>query len=214
MGGMVAPSPAVSRERRTSSRGDCPARVELTVSPSQRTLTSQGINISAGGICVRVEEMLEVRSLVQIHMLPEVPASSRATPRPAVCAGRVAWVVQRLDLRAGPPFLFDVGIEFVASPSRAGHPAHGGVGDGSVEPRSGSTSRAARHESRLVPVTVGGRQLIPRLEREPAKPSPWHLVVSVEEAPCFSGHYASERAALAAWLQFQRAQAARRRPGA
>jgi hypothetical protein len=56
---------------------------------------------------------------------------------------------------------------------------------------------------------IRGRQFIPRLERDAHRPSQWHLVVSVDGAPCFSNRYPSERAALSAWSQFQRQQAKR-----
>ncbi len=61
------------------------------------------------------------------------------------------------------------------------------------------------------PAVVRGRQFTPRLERTTHQPLRWHLVVLVESVPCFSGHYPSERAALAAWTQFQRDQ--HKRPG-
>jgi hypothetical protein len=111
--------------------------------------------------------------------------------------------MQRLDLREAPPFLYDVGIEFVdAPPSIREAMAPSGAG------RAGA-KRAAGKGRAIDPWKWRGRLYHPQLARSAQAEAPWHLVVTVEGVPCFSHHYASERAALAGWAQFKREQSRR-----
>jgi hypothetical protein len=159
-----------------------------------------------------MQDPLEVRSLVRLQLTPARAGAGEGRPgdrggglrlsRRVECTGRVAWVVQRLDLRSTPPFPFDVGIEFVDPPPALRQ---------FLAQRSAIASLKGRpvREKRLGSAVIRGRHFIPRLEREPSHPNPWHLVVSVDGTPCFSGHYPSDQAAMAAWTTFRRRQARR-----
>ena len=183
------------QERRRFARGEPSDRFMINLLRPEGPLAAGYINWSEGGMCLRLQETLEVRSTVRLQVM-----AGRA--RPVECTGRVAWVMQRMDLRGIPPFLFDIGIRFVNPPlplrqwmaQRAGAPA--------PIPANGPPAQ----ETPLEPSTIRGRRFLPRLLREIGRPSPWHLVVSVDGLPCFSGHYASQRAATIAWAVFQRQQ--------
>lgn len=197
----MAPVAAPIQERRKFSRADGPEEFGIRLVQPDGAIPATSVNLSEGGLCVRLENRLEVRAIVRLQVIPG--GGVRRSQRPVECAGRVAWIVQRMDLRATPPFLFDVGIEFVDPPpflrqflsQRGGHLE-------AIKPR------AARAKA-LEPATIRGRQFLPRLERELSHPTRWHLVVSVDDTPCFSGHYPSERAAVADWARFKRRQARR-----
>ena len=186
-------------ERRKSARTDTAARARINLLHPDGTKRIEPVNISEGGLCVRLQDALEVRSLVRLEWMAELEAE-----RAVQVTGRVAWVIQRLDLRTRPPFLYDVGIEFVDAPALLrGIAARPGT-------RAGAAAGSRASLRALPPVTVRGRQFVPHLTREPDRSSPWHLIVQVEHTPCFSGRYASERAAGEAWKQFLR-QAAKRK---
>ena len=63
-------------------------------------------NVSVGGMCLRLEEEVELRSEVDVQLV--IPN----TPQPLQCHGRVNWITARLDVRMQPPIPYDVGIEF------------------------------------------------------------------------------------------------------
>ncbi len=188
------------QERRQSVRSEFPPRFGINVLDPQRSVSFDGVNVSEGGVCLRLQEGLEVRSLVRLQITPDSPRPLR---RPLTCTGRVAWVIQRLDLRTNPPFLYDVGIEFVDPPATLRHL----LAQRGVRPAA-PKSRPAQEKS-LESVLIRGRHFMPRLERVPTRPQRWHLVVSVGGVPCFSDHFPSERTATAAWAQFKRRQAKR-----
>lgn len=179
-------------DRRRIPRIDVRTRVEIDrVRPLSR-LEANSVNLSEGGICVRIRESLEVRSRVRMRLFPE------EAKRPLRCAGRVAWVVQRLDLRTIPPFLYDVGLEFVdPSPALRQFAAQAGI---ALKADGRRVSRA----SALQTAVIHGRQYIPNLEKEASSSIPWHLVVRAEGAPCFSRRYPSQRDAIQSWEQFKR----------
>jgi len=194
-------------ERRQHPRDAVSPRVAINLLQPHASATISSINYSEGGLCLRLREALEVRSLVRLQVTPtrpgdgegrtgEISAPSRGS-RPVECTGRVAWVIQRLDLRSVPPFLFDIGIEFVDPPPilRQLIAQRGGL--------AALKDRAAPGKG-LDSSVIRGRHFIPRLEREASRPPRWHLVVSVDGAPCFSGRYPSERTALIAWAAFKR----------
>ena len=104
------------QERRRSIRGEFPPRFGIELLNPQRSVPPDGVNVSEGGLCLRLQEVLEVRSLVRLQITPTTKA-----PHAVTCTGRVAWVIQRLDLRTAPPFLYDVGIEFVDPPAMLRH---------------------------------------------------------------------------------------------
>ena len=74
---------------------------------------------------------------------------------------------------------------------------------GTLNARKGHSVRAKA----LEPWLVQERRFVPRLELQRERPARWHLVVSVDGVPCFSGRYASVRGAEAAWERFKRMQA-------
>lgn len=184
------------QERRHARRRTLAKRLGIQLVQQRRSIAAHGINISEGGLCLRVEEELQVRSLVRLQFTP----GNVSVASPLTCSGRVAWVIQRLDLRPMPPFLFDVGIEFVDPPATVRQ----------LLGRHGAEAAAAKEvppKARVLEVaTVRGREFVPRLTRVTTASPPWHLIVTVDGVPCFSGHYPSERATLKAWAQFKRGQ--------
>src|SRR3989338_4333380 len=64
-------------------------------------------NVSEGGVCLRLEEDMELRSEVDIQLL------AANLTQPIQCHGRVNGTTARRDVRAQPPIPYDVGIEFV-----------------------------------------------------------------------------------------------------
>jgi hypothetical protein len=165
---------AVKLERRKHSRGIFAGRVQLARTPSD-VLDANPVNVSDAGICLRIKELLEVSSRVQVRLF----ASAKQPPR--TCDGRVAWVVQRLDLRSSPPFLYDVGVEFLKA-------------------------AVAQTNGRLKwePIVVAQRRYTPSIQRDLAGGDPWHLVVRVDGAPCFAKRFGMLRDAREAWEKFQR----------
>ena len=202
---MTVVSPTI-QERRKYLRNDGSLRLAINFLEPRRAVPADSVNFSEGGLCLRVQETLEVRSLVRLRLAPpKAKASSRVArwQRPVQCTGRVTWVVQRLDLRDGPPFLFDVGIEFVDPPpvlrqflARGGAPP-------------APAAKSPTTKKWLAPAAVRGRDYVPHLERSTQPGRRWRLVVSVEGIPCFSEHYRSERAAADGWEHFKRRQAKR-----
>lgn len=196
-------------ERRRFPRRALPVRFVVQLLRANGSLTTEGINFSEGGLCLRLREALDVRSAVQLRLTPlragdgkgcsGARAGAARDPRPVTCAGRVSWVIQRLDLRDHPPFVFDAGIEFVNPPPMLQHLVRRGVD-------LAAQKRRSTHQRLLEPFLTRGRDFVPRLERTSSRPPRWHLVVSVGGVPCFSAHYPSERAAIAAWARFKREQ--------
>ena len=198
------------QERRTFPRHDIAPRFHIDLLPPHGTVTADNVNISAGGVCIRLTKELEVRSLVQLQLTPTSPldesrrSGERVTGRgrrPVRCTGRVTWVIQRLDLREGPPFLFDIGIQFVdPPPTLRQFMVRQGVSLSGMKPQVGQAKT-------LESAVIRGRQFVPCLERSADHGRRWHLIVSVDGVPCFSHRFVSEREALAAWVRFKREQA-------
>ena len=200
---MTVTSAQVQQDRRKFPRNDVRPRFEINLVQPPRTIAAGSVNFSEGGLCLRLREILEVRSLIRLQVTPEGGVGER-THRPVQCTGRVRWVIQRLDLSDAPPFLYDVGIEFIDPPQFLRQ----FLGHHRVAAGVEQAARAARERS-LASAMVHGREFVPHLERTSAKPLPWHLIVMVDGTPCFSHHYASERLALAAWASFRRQEARR-----
>ena len=198
---MALHAPSI-QERRKFPRRDGAGRLSINLLRPQGAVSADGMNVSEAGVCVRLEEMLEVRSLIRLQFATP-PRESQRKPRLLECAGRVAWVIQRSDLRERPPFLFDIGIEFVDPPPTLRKLL------AQRSSRLGAPAVRLSQTSTVEPVSIRSRAFVPRLERESNHPLRWHLVVSVDGVPCFSGRYASERAALEAWGRFKRQQARR-----
>ncbi len=213
------------QDRRQFSRAEAPLRLAVDLLQPDHRLSADAVNISEAGLCLRLEERLEVRSLVSLQLtplragaarnLPRLSRLSRSHAREAQsreaqsrgvrairCEGRVAWVIQRLDLRDEAPYLFDVGIEFADPPAFLRRLM---IGRGS---RSVSRLPAA-HTVSVASAVIHRREYVPRVERSTGSRSGWHLIISVDGVPCLSERYLSERAAKAAWEAFRRRQARR-----
>jgi hypothetical protein len=194
------------QERRRFSRSGLPAGLGVHVLQPHATVAADSVNVSDGGLCLRLEERLEVRSLVRLQVTPRSGAAP--SRRPVECTGRVAWVIQRLDLREVPPFLFDIGIEFVDPPQTLRQLLLRRGGMAALKRRLVGRARV------LEPAMAHGRRFVPRIEKDAAHSPPWHLVVTVDDVPCFSGRFGSERATIAAWERFRRRQARAKRGAA
>ncbi len=160
-------------------------------------MPASGVNISEGGLCFRLRQALEVRSLVRLRLTPEGASSRSGSVRASQameCKGRVAWVIQRLDLSDAAPFFYDVGIEFVDPPPALRQ----------LMVRAGDQPSQAGREAKLPSATIRGRRYVPHLVRETDQALAWHLVVMVDGSPCFSGRYATKRQAAGAWDGFKR----------
>ena len=194
------------QERRSFPRSAAIPRVAINLLKPQGLITANSVNFSEGGLCLRLQETLEVRSLVRLQVAPEGKRAVKG-PHRVECTGRVTWVIQRLDLRDAPPFLFDVGIEFVDPPPllRQLVARLGG--------RLGALKARGVSQKSFDPALIRSQRFVPQLERQAHHPLQWHLVVSVDGVPCFSGHYPSQGAASAAWVRFKRQQAKGRRLG-
>lgn len=175
-------------ERRRLPRVEFQGRVELDIPQSQVRLEANSLNLSEAGVCVRLQKTLDIRLRVKLRLFPET------WKRPLECTGRVAWVVQRLDLRDSPPFLYDVGLEFLDPPQRFRQLAiRSGV---QLKPVTAHPATPT-----LQPALLNGRRYVPRLEKES---SAWHLVVWVDGVPCFSRRFPLQREAVESWQQFKR----------
>jgi len=185
-------------ERRKFVRTDWAGQVAIDLLHPPIASSPTNINFGEGGVCLRMEKALEVRTLVRMRLRPEV-SGPRPGRQEVECTGRVAWVMQRMDLRGMPPFVFDVGIEFV-EPSSALRQLLSRV--------SGLAVRAAQTRTRppVASAVIRDRRYTAYLERDGVRPSAWHLIVSVDGVPCFSSRYPTERSALDAWTQFKRRQ--------
>ena len=204
---MASSAPSV-QERRRFERQDGPQRLAITLVQPHHSVAADSVNVSGGGLCLRLQQELEVRSLVRLQLTPAAAPLEDRRPgsRSVTCTGRVAWVIQRLDLREGPPFLFDVGIEFVDPPAILRQfMARQGITLSDSKPKAVAPPAVRR----LDPAAIRGREFIPRLERHARQASPWHLVVTVDGIPCFSERFSSERAVVEAWARFKRQQAKR-----
>ena len=201
----MALMPTLAAERRKFLRRALPARFVVHVVRATQSVAAEGVNFGEGGLCLRLREALDVRSSVQLRFTPaRTPAKDGGgtRARAVTCAGRVAWVIQRLDLRDHPPFVFDTGVEFANPPPMLRRLA-------SHDTELAALKQRAAPQRMLEPFLTRGRGFLPRLERSSSRPPRWHLVVSVDGVPCFSAHYPSERAAIAAWAKFKRQQARR-----
>jgi hypothetical protein len=169
-------------ERRRVSRTGVQTRVQVDLLHPKARLEASSVNLSEQGLCFRLQESLEIRSAIKLRLF------TKRSIRPLECSGRVAWVVQRLDLRPTPPFVYDIGIEFVDPSPRLRLFASSKTGRILRKPIAAPAGHA------LQPAVVHGREYVPRLEREPA--STWHLVIRLDGLPCFSRRFPSLRAAL------------------
>ena len=178
---------ATVQERRKFNRLDLPEHVSINLLEPDASGPVTHINYSEGGVCLRLTQALEIHTLVRMQLRPE-----DAAHRSMELTGRVAWVMQRLDLRTAAP-QYDIGIEFTDAVPK-------------IQKALGQRL-AGRAASALAPASLSGRTFVPHVEKVSAPQGRWHLVVAVEGAPCFSGHYESERAVVQAWAKFKSSQA-------
>ena len=203
---MTAPllASAPTQERRAAPRVPFHGSVTLEVLSSSLRVATQAVNFSERGVCLRVQEALDINSRLRLQL------HDQHRKRPLACQGRVSWVVQRLDVREAAPFVYDIGVEFIDPPNLLKRLASR-LGVALVMP-------AARNgaDRTLRPAAIRDRLHVPQLTRERSERSErgvssrWHLVVTVDGSPCFSRRYASAREALEAWRRFKRQAALRR----
>lgn len=196
------------QERRKIARVDFRGRVEIAaltppsagrsplVAASSELGPADSINLNEEGMCLRLQRELSIHAHVALRLFAE------EHKRPFECTGRVAWVMQRLDLRDAPPFLYDIGVHFINPSSRL----RGFASDLGLHMRAAGGSTASA-KARLEPAMIRQRCYVPQVEQESTSPRRWHLVVTVDGAPCFSQRFASRREADDAWEDFQRRKA-------
>lgn len=189
-------SSTITQERRKLTRVGFQGRVEIDpviphLNGQRLALQAHSVNLSEGGLCVRLEHELAIRSRVILRLF------TPPRKRPFECNGRIAWVVQRLDLRTTPPFLYDVGVEFLSpSVSLRQFAVRLGLPFKPIE-------RAAQR-LQLPAATIRDRQYTATLEQERARSQQWHMIVMVDGTPCFGQRCESLQDAKAAWLRFRR----------
>ena len=189
------------QERRKVFRVDFRGRAEVgpLTGSARNTSASEvwpadSVNLSEDGACLRLQRELSIHTHVALRLFTE------SRKRPCECTGRVAWVVQRLDLRDVPPFLYDVGVEFINPSSRLRQFAsHLGL-----DLKTSNGAKTSAPKAALEPAMIRQRCYVPRVEQEPGAPRRWHLVVTVDGAPCFSRRFASWRELGEAWARFKR----------
>src|SRR3989338_10112202 len=105
----------VIEERRKLRRVDFQGRVEIDpVEPRAQTqapsLPTSSVNLSEGGMCVRVSHELVVRSRVVLRVF------ANPRKRPVECDGRVAWGGGRPGFPPPPPPPLHLGGGFISPP--------------------------------------------------------------------------------------------------
>ncbi|GEM_PF-4461714 len=94
-------------EKRQFPRVTCEGQVFLRTEERFEPIACTPQNVSIGGVCVRLEAMLEIGAEVDVQLvLPQFA-------QPLACHGRVCWTTARMDLCDEPPIPYDVGIEFL-----------------------------------------------------------------------------------------------------
>ncbi len=172
--------------------------VILEVLDSPLRVETQAVNFSERGLCLRVQEALDINSRLRVQL------RDQNSKRPVACQGRVSWVVQRLDLREAAPFVYDIGVEFIDRPDLLKRLATR-LGLSTLPPT------ARNGQSRLLrPAAIRNRLHVPQLVHERGAAPRWHLVITVDGAPCFSQRFASAHGAMGAWRQFKRTGASAR----
>ena len=188
-------------DRRRIPRIDFERRVELEAPQWSGRVEANSVNLSEAGLCVRLQALLDIHAPVTLRLFAEPHG------RPLQCGGRVAWVVQRLDLRDAPPFVYDVGLEFVNPPSRLRQFASriGVTLKSSPRLLLGAKGGVKRLTGGLLPPAIlHGRTYDALVLHERLPESRWHLIIKADGVPCLSHRYETEHAALEAWKQFKR----------
>jgi len=180
---------ATIQERRRYPRATYVGRVEVRAGRTAYAATPQ--NLSLGGMSVQIDQELELRCLVDIHLHPQ-------PGQPAiVCQGRVNWVTARMDLRRTPPIPHDVGIEFLNLSPGARRRLLQFVDD------LRSREAAPTYGPHLKPATIHGRSLTPFLRVDTHPSGDWELLVYEGEHCCYEHRYETTEQALRGWHAFQ-----------
>ena len=82
-------------------------RIIASVDERERVLETVTENIGIGGVCVFLEENLELFRKVSMEIYFE------GEQTPIVCDGEVVWIVKRHPVKEGEACSFDTGIEFL-----------------------------------------------------------------------------------------------------
>ena len=180
------------QERRRKLRTPWYQRVELRLRESNAMVNASSLDVGEGGMRLRLSGDVSVNSRLTLRLF------SGAADKPLECSGRVAWVVQRLDLRQLPPYIYDIGIEWV-NPPEALRRVAAGAGSGAAIPKG--HSHRIQH---FGPVVIRERTYVAQLERESSLGEGWHLVVRADGAPCLSRRFGLEREAIDGWERFVR----------
>ncbi|MBI4356078.1 MAG: PilZ domain-containing protein [Candidatus Omnitrophica bacterium] len=176
-------------ERRRFPRVAYAGTVEIRTRRCAYTATPQ--TLSLGGLSVQLDEELELRSLVAIHLQPNPRAPA------IVCQGRVNWVTARMDLRHTPPIPHDVGIEFLSLSAGARRLLRLCVDE------LRNQEAAPAYRPHLKPTTIHGRQLAPFLRTDTHPSGDWELLVYEGEHCCYEHRFPTVEQATRGWRTFQ-----------
>jgi len=91
-------------EKRRFVRANFPCKITI-LSINQHIIDTHTENIGAGGIRVIIEERLDIGSAVGLKVF-------LSGETPAICKGKVVWVVEKESSYRKGFFLYDTGIEF------------------------------------------------------------------------------------------------------
>ena len=200
-------SASSSPERRQSLRVPYQGVVEIEPQGGGSPVTGEGRDLGEGGVSVRVNERLDLHTVVRMRLTPPRLTDRRAPARRASalqCVGRVAWTTARMDLRAEPPYPYDMGIEFLQVPPFIKRQMT------MVYRRLRQHQQAAPRAPRLRAAQIGRRFYVPSLSYDVAPQASWHLIVRIDGVPCYARRFASLNAAVAGWKAFRTEHAAAR----
>jgi len=93
-------------DRRRFPRANYQCMVTVRKKGSPHTFRTQTENLGAGGVCVVLDNRLEIFSTVDLIITLE-----NCTP-PVKCMGTVVWTVKKRDPKKVKPQLYDIGVEF------------------------------------------------------------------------------------------------------
>lgn len=184
-------------DNRRDERQKFPSDWHIKVLGSASLKSIDGVNISCRGACLRTGTPMEINTQLQLRMEHRQSTLKVGKAAAESCLARVAWVQQRLDLRDTPPFVFDIGIEWVNEPARL---IRSLFGDSPAD----ATGMPAGARRLVKPWSANGREYSATLIEDLSAQVPWHLVIRVDGAPCLSRRFDSERAATNALRAFKK----------
>ncbi len=85
----MALTTTVVQERRRFQRSNLLARLTVNMLAPQTLVSATHVNVSEGGVCLQLQEMLEIRSLVrlQTYTRPSIDMSAQCTGPRNCCDG-------------------------------------------------------------------------------------------------------------------------------